>query len=106
MGLNWKLADDLMQLPDYIPAMGNAQALVFSRTLVSRGGNSDWIDYPSKQLPSWWEIYNPVYSRVAQPTTKWECPYIYLFGGYDNNGSLYNSIWRGVINRLSFKPVV
>lgn len=108
MGLNWKLADDLMQLPDYIPEMGGAQALVYNRTLTARSSSEEWIDYPSKPLPSWWEISYPLHSRVSKPQNQWECPYIYLFGGYDhkNNGDLYNTLWRGVINRLSFKPVV
>ena len=105
MGINWKLADDLLQLPEYIPEMGSAQALIFDRTMTARGA-SEWVDYPSKQLPYWCEIYAPTYSRVSQNNNQWECPYIYLFGGYDYHGNLYNSIWRGVLNRLSFKPVV
>jgi hypothetical protein len=44
-------------------------------------------------------------SRATAPITQWEVPYIYLFGGYDSEGYLYNSVWRGVINRLSFKPL-
>lgn len=106
MGLTWKLADDLMQLPDYIPNMGGAQALIFDRTMTARSTNG-WVDYPSKTLPPYWEIYNPILSRASKPVTQWECPYIYLFGGYHKkDGSLYNSIWRGVINRLSFKPII
>lgn len=106
MGLTWKIGDDLMQLPSYIPEMGGAQALVFEKTMQSRSASTDWVDYPSKPLPSWWTIDTPTYSRVSQEPNKWECPYIYLFGGYDRNGDLYNTIWRGVINRLTFKPVV
>lgn len=106
MGLTWKLADDLMQLPEYIPDMGGAQALVFNRTITARSANG-WVDYPSKTLPPYWEIYNPVLSRASKPVTEWECPYVYLYGGYDKkNGALYDSIWRGVINRLSFKPII
>ncbi len=106
MGLHWKLADDLMQLPDYIPNMGGAQALVFEKTMTARGA-SDWESYPSKNLPIWWEIYNPINSRANQATNQWQCPYIYLYGGYDKiDGNLYNTVWRGVINRLSFKPLI
>lgn len=106
MGLTWKVGYDLMQLPDYIPEMGGAQALVFEKTMQSRSTSDDWVDYPSKTLPSWWAIDTPTYSRVSQAPDQWECPYIYLFGGYDRSGNLYNTIWRGVINRLTFKPVV
>lgn len=107
MGLTWKLADSLMQLPDYIESRGSAQALVFEKTMEAKNTYSTWIEYPSKKLPSYWEIYNPVLSRSSASYTQWECPYVYLYGGYDKkNGTLYNEIWRGVINRLRFKPIV
>ncbi len=107
MGINWKLADDLLQLPDYIPEMGDAQALVFNKTMQARSSASSWVDYPSKTLPSWCGIHNSAINTYAsQLPNQWECPYIYLFGGYDKNGNLYNTIWRGVINRLSFKPII
>ena len=37
---------------------------------------------------------------------KWECPYIYLMGGEDAEGMLYNTIWKGVLNRLTFVPII
>ena len=36
----------------------------------------------------------------------WECPYIYLIGGYGPDGKLYDTIWRGVLNRLTFTPII
>lgn len=77
-GVNWKVAPSEMQLPDYIPAMTNSQAIVNASVL----------------------------SRHSTPIDEWECPYIYLFGGENASGSLYNTVWRGVINRLQFKPVI
>lgn len=106
MGLHWKLGDDLLQFPEYIPEMGNAQAFIFSRTMTARSTSSSWVDYPSKDLPSWWIINSPISTRASQYPNEWECPYIYLFGGYDKAGNLYNNVWRGVINRLSFKPLI
>ncbi len=91
-GIHWKVADDLMQLPQYIPAMNNAQVLVYNTTVKARS-TSDWEEYSSNHI-----------SRATKPITEWECPYIYLFGG--ENSQLYNSVWRGVINRLSFKPII
>ncbi len=44
-------------------------------------------------------------SRASVAITSWECPYIYMFGGHASNGDVYNAVWRGVINRLSFKPL-
>jgi len=77
-GVNWKTADSLMQLPDYIPAMKNTQAIVNATIL----------------------------SRHSKPVNEWECPYIYLFGGENTSSQLYNTVWRGVINRLESKPLI
>lgn len=44
-------------------------------------------------------------ARIVKPITQWDCPYIYVYGGYDADGRLYNSVWRGVITRYTFKPV-
>lgn len=106
-GLNWKEADDLMQLPDYIPAMSGSQGLVFASTLTeARSRSTAWTAFAPKELPRWWSIANAApASRATKPITSWECPYIYLFGGYDNDGTLCNTIWRGAINRLTFKPL-
>ncbi|MCC8176694.1 MAG: DUF6242 domain-containing protein [Bacteroidales bacterium] len=111
MGIHWKLADDLLQLPDYIPAMTNSQALVVDKTLYANSSNADaWSEMASTPLPRWWQVYQPkgipgASSRATKPITEWECPYIYLFGGTTASGTLYNTVWRGVINRLSFKPL-
>lgn len=102
-GIHWKLADDLMQLPSYIPEMSGSQALVFESTINSAKSRG-WKEYASKTLPSWWGIeYSP---RITELPTQWECPYIYLFGGYATNGRLYNTVWKGVINRLTFRPLL
>lgn len=112
MGIHWKLADDLLQLPDYIPAMTSSQALVVDKTLYANASNADaWSEMASTPLPRWWQVYHPkgipaaITSRATKPITEWECPYIYLFGGTNDSGTLYNTVWRGVINRLSFKPL-
>ncbi len=79
-GYTWKKASPLMQLPEHIPAMHSAQAFVF-------------------------DITHDVNSRASKPIESWECPYIYLFGGLNESGSTMNTVWRGVINRLSYKPL-
>ncbi len=104
-GTHWHLGDDVMQLPEYIPSFAEAQALVFSETIYARN-SSVWKSYPSRPVPMWWYIADSELSRATTPVTEWECPYIYLFGGVNANGDLYNSVWRGVINRLTFKPVI
>lgn len=104
-GMNWKKADDLMQLPNIIPARQNAQALVYNSTIHSRSTNT-WHEYNLTSLPKGWAIVNTFSSRATTEVSEWECPYIYLFGGEDSEGKTYNTVWRGVINRLSFKPII
>ena len=36
----------------------------------------------------------------------WECPYIFLFGGHTADGRLSNTVWRGVLERLRFTPLI
>lgn len=103
MGLNWKKADDLMQLPDYIPAMMGSQALVINSTLTSTAATTAWEELSSRPLPGWYRM--AASGSQSEPITSWECPYIYIFGGNSDGGQLYNTVWRGVINRLSFKPL-
>lgn len=78
-GITWNKADSYLQLPATFIPFSEAQALVFATEL-------------------------PV-SRVARPVENWECPYIYVFGGYTSGGSLIDGMRRGVINRFSFKPI-
>ncbi len=106
-GMTWNEADVLLQLPDYIPAMYSSQAFVYKSTLTSNSrSTSDWISMPSRDIPGYLQM--PVAtskSRVSTPITEWECPYVYLFGGVSASGVTYNTVWRGVINRLTFKPI-
>lgn len=107
-GLDWKEGDDLVQLPEYIKPRSGAQAIVVNNpTVESRASSREWKEYGVRPLPRWWEPAQAVQpaSRAVAPITQWDVPYIYLFGGYDQDGYLYNNVWRGVINRLSFKPL-
>lgn len=81
-GITWAVAGTSMQWPTHLPSMGGAQAFVHERTMGA------------SMAPR----------RVSQPTTSWQAAYIYLFGGYDAQGVLQNNVWRGVINRMTFKP--
>lgn len=79
-GINWDVASDQMQLPEYVPACYGAQAVVVESTFYAN-------------------------SRVSRPIEQWQCPYIYLFGGLNANAATYNTMWRGVISRLTDKPI-
>lgn len=103
-GMHWKKGDQSLQLPEYIPSMDKAQAFVVTETMHSRslGG---WETMPNPTLPRWWTIEMPYQSRAITPITEWETPFIYLFGGEDDANRTTLFMWRGVINRLTFKPI-
>jgi len=101
-GISWKQGDELLQMPDYIPPFAGADAMVFDTTLGSTASDA-WKSTASRELPVWWTVTPP--GRADEAPQTWECPYIYIFGGLDNNGDLSDNVWRGVINRLSFKPL-
>lgn len=103
LGFNWKLADSKMQLPADVPACERSQALIFNTTTHSR--SSFWTAIEPRQLPAGWSIEPALQSRAVKPITEWDTPYIYMFGGYTIDGTLNNGIWRGVLNRLTFKPL-
>lgn len=77
-GMTWAQASQSLQLPENMPALRQAQAFVAPTTM---------------------------YARATRPTDEWECPYIYVFGGITKDGTLSNNIWRGTINRLTFRPL-
>lgn len=102
-GINWSLAGQLLQLPEQFPTLAGAQALVFDQTITSRATASAWHPLELPVIPSW---YSPAATADGiAPVTSWECPYIYVFGGLDSSRALNTAVWRGVINRLSFKPL-
>lgn len=101
-GVNWFIGSDLTQMPDYIPGMMNSDNLVISTKMSGNFEPKGWASMPSKLLPSWYRISY----EVDGYNVTWECPYIYLIGGENASGQLYNTIWKGVINRLTFVPLM
>lgn len=98
-GVNWRKASETIQLPDAIPAMTGCDNIVMEST--EKANLSDaWTLLPTQtRRPR-------VVWNVEYDTLTWECPYIYLVGGFDPAGHLCNTIWRGVLNRLRFAPVI
>ncbi len=98
-GVNWYAAESYMQLPSHFPDLCNLDGLVVEwPKSASLEGN--WADTPSRSLPGMARIK---YS-VEDYEVYWDCPYIYIFGGIKDNGTLNDEIWRGVLNRLTFTP--
>lgn len=81
-GLTWAPGGSKISMPLKAVPFHSAQAFVFDSTITPKAT-----------------------ARVSRPITEWNCPYIYLFGGMASDGTLVNSIERGVINRLTFKPL-
>ena len=105
-GITWKEADELAKLPMYIPSMAYSQAIVRKSILTARSASGKWQETAPIALPAWWMIAdNGASSRALAPIKEWECPYVYLYGGIDRYGNVCNTVWRGVINRLTFKPL-
>lgn len=98
-GVNWQAASQSLCLPEFIPGMTESDALV--STIPLHGSLSGWAKKPAPALP--------IGARVKYETDgeeiTWDCPYIYLIGGYAPDGTLYDAIWRGALNRLTFRPI-
>ena len=96
-GLHWTQARETLQLPSHFPRLHNASTFVADQTLTDSalsGRSLTWTDFPAAPLPS-----------RASIDTSWECPYIYILGGYNNADRLSSTIWRGAINRLTYRPL-
>lgn len=106
-GFSWSEAGELLQMPESMPGFDAASVIVQSTLLnlnMTTRAESMWTPIESRHVPAWFEIESLPASRVSQAVTEWECPYIYLIGGYGDNGAIINTMWRGVINRLRFNP--
>lgn len=95
-GVNWAPGNSLMQLPEVIPAMAGCDNVVMT------------TEKSSNISDAWTRIGAP--ARISHKTDgdviSWDCPYIYIFGGYSPDNRLYDTIWRGVLNRLTFTPII
>lgn len=107
-GLTWSKAPELMQLPEYLPRFYGAQAFVEEATLGARSASA-WREMPfAYRLPATAVFDGGPFafdSRATRPIESWECPFIYLFGGYNRDGELHNTLWRATLNRFTFKPI-
>lgn len=96
-GVNWGRGNEKLQLPKNIPTMTECDNVVMT---TQRDANlSDYWkgDNSGKRKINVWTEGDIIY---------WDCPYIYLIGGVDPTGKLCNTVWRGVLARLSFTPII
>ena len=85
-GVTWASGDTTYFQPSHMPKFYGAQAFVHSETMTASGAN---------YLPR----------RVQSLSATWDCPYLYLFGGYGEDDALLPNVWRGVYIRLTNSPI-
>lgn len=100
-GITWRPGDSLMQFPEYVPALYGADAVVMYTSLTAN--ISDYWN-PSRSSRAGLGL-KPEYTINGFDIT-WKCPYIYLIGGMDSGNQLSDSVWRGVLARLAFTPLI
>ena len=91
-GINWAKAPAYMQLPEDI-STGYLLDAVAAATQMQ--GN----------LSDRWNARRRVNYEIDGDFIKWECPYIFLFGGLDTSGEMNPYIRTGVLRRLTFAPL-
>lgn len=97
-GVNWTEADTLMQLPDFVPTLADADAVIFDTPM--KGNLLGWEHVDSPQPTG-----AKVQYFVDGTQVEWACPYIYIIGGRQANGILNDKILRAVLARLTFTPI-
>lgn len=95
-GVNWGPGSAGMQLPAALPSLRDFDALIGNVRMEGNLSDS-WTGEPQ----GWRVSY-----RLEGDLIIWDCPCIYIFGGYDLNGALNPTPWRGVLNRLTFMPIL
>lgn len=89
--VNWNKGNTLLQLPAGMPEMTDCDNVVMttkSTVLLS--------DYWKKNTRA---------IEIDGDRLSWDCPYIYLIGGVGADGKLCDTVWRGVLTRLTFTPI-
>lgn len=97
-GVNWVEADTLMQLPDFVPTLADADAVIFDTPMQGNLLGWEHVDSPQPNGAK-------VQYFVDGSKVEWACPYIYIIGGRQNNGILNDKILRAVLARLTFTPI-
>lgn len=96
-GVNWTRGGNTLQLPEVMPSLAYCDNLV-----IDSAKEADLSDAWTRRM----EAPRRVATWSDGYTIHWECPYIYLFGGYEADGTLNTEIWRGVLSRLTFTPII
>lgn len=94
-GINWQRAPEFMQLPEGVHA-GYMPDVVALGTSMQSALSSRWkVSADRRRLPY----------QIDGDLVKWECPYLFIFGGCDAGMNLYDRIRAGVLQRLTYVPL-
>lgn len=95
-GNTWSKAPESLAMPAYIEPRAFASVLVIERAAeAAQRASGLWKWLPVRTVPK----------AVTRADEEYKVPYIYLFGGENAEGTVYNQIWRGAIGRLSYPPI-
>ena len=100
-GVTWIIGSSLLQLPEYFPNLWNADGIVMESPLNANISDA-WTKTASKSSGRW---LKPSYTIDGYDVT-WNCPFLYIIGGMTGDDTLSDTIWRGVLARLTFTPIV
>ena len=100
-GVHWVLASDLMQLPETMEIHAGSDVIVAGYDLTVDLSEA-WTAKENTKATPWTRTS---YTIDGYDIT-WVCPYLYMFGGYLPDNTLCTEIWRGVIARLEFTPII
>ena len=100
LGGFWTKAEDgsSLSLPKDIKGRAFASAVVCEESLNIRSSQMPWNVVEGPVVPTGMR-------RYTRALTTEPVPFIYMFGGVNENGDLYDEVWRGVITRLTFEPI-
>ncbi len=103
-GVHWQEAPQAMQLPADFPAIFEVDHAVLDTPLEANFSPEAWTDINGKRTFGGQRRLPYVINGYR---ISWNCPYIYLVGGSSEPGAALSPwIYRGVINRMSFKPLI
>ena len=100
LGGFWTKAEDgsSLSLPEDIKGRAFASVVVCEESLDIRSSQMPWNVVEGPVVPTGMR-------RYTRALTTEPVPFIYMFGGVNENGDLYDEVWRGVITRLTFEPI-
>ena len=91
-GINWLRAQSYMQLPESVQSGYMVDAVTLGTSMESN-------------LSDRWKSRRRLPFVIDGDIIRWDCPYIFLFGGYDSAMKLNPQIRSGVLQRLTFVPL-